>query len=172
MFADRKHRHDAVWRIIQNGNTLLAHVVGSGKTVTMIAAGMEQKRLGLINKPAYVVPNHMLEQFSREFIQAYPNAKILVARKEETDAADRKAFLAKVASNDWDGIIITHDAFGRINMGKELRRNFIQEHIDEFTRDPGGKGRGRQKVANRQAPGGCADKFMERLQTDEREEQG
>lgn len=133
-FATRKHRLDAVWRIIQNGNTLLAHVVGSGKTVTMIAAGMEQKRLGLISKPAYVVPNHMLEQFSREFIQAYPNAKILVASKEETTRENRKEFLAKVAANDWDGVIITHDAFGRIGMGLDYRKGFIQDQLDELER--------------------------------------
>lgn len=133
-FATRQHRKDAVWRIIQNGNTLLAHVVGSGKTATMIAGGMEQKRLGLISKPAYVIPNHMLEQFSREFIQAYPDAKILVAQKDETTRENRKAFLAKVASNDWDGVIITHDAFGRINMGGDFRRNFIREQLDELSR--------------------------------------
>jgi N12 class adenine-specific DNA methylase len=133
-FATRQHRKDAVWRMVQQGNTLLAHVVGSGKTVTMIAGGMEMKRLGLINKPAYVVPNHMLEQFSREFIQAYPNAKILVASKDETSAENRKAFVAKVASNDWDGVIITHDAFGRLNMGKEFRRQHISDQLDELDR--------------------------------------
>jgi N12 class adenine-specific DNA methylase len=133
-FATRQHRKDAVWRMVQQGNTLLAHVVGSGKTVTMIAGGMEMKRLGLINKPAYVVPNHMLEQFSREFIQAYPNAKILVASKDETSAENRKSFVAKVASNDWDGVIITHDAFGRLNMGKEFRRQHISDQLDELDR--------------------------------------
>ncbi len=133
-FSTRQHRKDAVWRIIQNGNTLLAHVVGSGKTATMIAAGMEEKRLGLVNKPAYVIPNHMLEQFSREFIQAYPNAKILVAAKDEMTREHRKEFLAKVASNDWDGVIITHDAFGRINTSQEFRRQFIQEQLDELER--------------------------------------
>ena len=133
-FAGRAHRNDAIWRIIQNGNTLLAHYVGSGKTATMIAAGMEQKRLGLISKPAYVIPNHMLEQFSREFIQAYPDSKILVAQKDETTRENRKEFLAKVAANDWDGIIITHDAFGRINMGQDFRKGFIQEQMDELER--------------------------------------
>ena len=133
-FATRQHRKDAVWRIIQNGNTLLAHAVGSGKTATMIAAGMEQKRLGLISKPAYVVPNHMLEQFSREFIQAYPDAKILVAQKDEMTRENRKAFLAKTASNDWDGVIMTHDAFGRINMGQEFRKSFITDQLDQLER--------------------------------------
>jgi len=134
MFADRKHRLDAIWRMVTKGNTLLAHVVGSGKTVTMIAGGMEMKRLGLINKPAYVVPNHMLEQFAREFIEAYPNAKIIVAEKDEMTRDNRKAFLAKVAANDWDGVVITHDAFGRINMAKEFRQQFIRDQIAELER--------------------------------------
>jgi N12 class adenine-specific DNA methylase/uncharacterized membrane protein/predicted kinase len=134
MFADRQHRLDAIWRMITKGNTLLAHVVGSGKTVTMIAGGMEMKRLGLINKPAYVVPNHMLEQFSREFIEAYPNAKILVAEKDEMTRDNRKAFLAKAAANDWDGVIITHDAFGRINMDRKFREDFIRDQLAELAR--------------------------------------
>lgn len=134
MFADRKHRLDAIWRMITKGNTLLAHVVGSGKTVTMIAGGMEMKRLGLINKPAYVVPNHMLEQFSREFIEAYPNAKIIVAQKDEMTKDAREAFLARVAANDWDGVIITHDAFGRINMAREFREGFVRDQLEELER--------------------------------------
>jgi N12 class adenine-specific DNA methylase len=133
-FADRKHRKDAVWRIVQSGNTLLAHSVGSGKTVTSIAAVMEQKRLGLINKGAFAIPDHMLEQFAREFIEAYPNAKILVAQKEEMTREHRKAFIAKVAANDWDGVIMTHSAFGRINTSLEHRQNFIQEQLDELER--------------------------------------
>lgn len=131
-FSDRQHRKDAVWRVLQQGNTLLAHEVGSGKTVTMIAAGMEQKRLGLIQKPAYVVPNHMLEQFSREFIEAYPNAKILVASKEEMSADQRKAFIAKAAANNWDGVVITHDAFGRINVNRDTRWAHINEQVEQL----------------------------------------
>jgi N12 class adenine-specific DNA methylase len=133
-FADRWYRKNAVWRIVQNGNTLLAHEVGSGKTVTMIAAGMEMRRLGLIRKPAYVVPNHMLEQFSREFIEAYPNAKILVASKDEMDVSARRQFIAKIAANDWDGVIITHDAFGRINVGYEARKQFIMDELARLQR--------------------------------------
>ena len=133
-FSGRQHRKDAIWRIVQKGNTLLAHVVGSGKTVTMIGAGMEQKRLGLINKPAYVIPNHMLEQFSREFIQAYPNAKIIVASKEEMSPDSRKAFLAKVANNDWDGVVITHDAFGRVDISPQFRKQFIKDQMDVLER--------------------------------------
>ncbi|OYV61790.1 MAG: hypothetical protein B7Z71_03895 [Acidocella sp. 21-58-7] len=130
----RPHQANAVWRIVQKGNTLLAHVVGSGKTFTMIASGMEQKRLGLINKPMYVVPNHMLEQFSREFLQAYPDAKILVAQKDEMTRDLRKAFISKVAANDWDGVVITHDAFGRINMDVEFRKQYVRDQMDELER--------------------------------------
>lgn len=130
----RPHQKDAVWRTVQNGNTLFAHVVGAGKTYTMIASGMEQKRLGLITKPAYVVPNHMLEQFSREFIQAYPNARILVASKDEMSRDSRAAFVAKAATNDWDAIVITHDAFGRIPVGPDVQESFIREQIAELER--------------------------------------
>jgi N12 class adenine-specific DNA methylase len=130
----RPHQSDAVWRTVQNGNTLLAHVVGAGKTFTMIASGMEQRRLGLIKKPMYVVPNHMLEQFSREFLQAYPDAKILVAQKDEMTKDARRAFASKAASNDWDGIVITHDAFGRLNMQREFRANYMREQIDSLER--------------------------------------
>jgi N12 class adenine-specific DNA methylase len=130
----RPHQKDAVWRTVQSGNTLLAHVVGAGKTFTMVASAMEQRRLGLVQKPMHVVPNHMLEQFSREFLQAYPNAKILVAQKDEMKAADRKAFIAKVATNDWDSIVITHDAFSRISMGHEFRQQYVRDQLDELER--------------------------------------
>lgn len=129
-----KHRTSAVWRIIRGGNTLLGHVVGSGKTWTMIMSGMEQKRLGLIQRPMYVVPNHMLEQFSNEFLQAYPNAKLLVASKDEMSAKTRKAFVARAAADKWDGIIITHDAFGRISMSDEAYKEFYTEQIEEIER--------------------------------------
>ena len=132
MFTDRAHRKNAVWRILQKGNTLLAHAVGSGKTVTMIAAAMEQKRLGLIQKPAFAVPNHMLDQFSTEFIQAYPDANILVANKDEMSPDARKAFVAKAASNDWDAIIFTHSAFGRIGVSREMQGRFIQDQLAEY----------------------------------------
>ena len=132
MFTDRAHRKNAVWRILQKGNTLLAHAVGSGKTVTMIAAAMEQKRLGLIQKPCVAVPNHMLDQFSTEFIQAYPDANILVANKDEMSPDARRAFVAKTASNDWDAVIFTHSAFGRIGVSSETQGQFIQDQLAEY----------------------------------------
>ena len=101
-------------------------------TFTMIAAGMEQKRLGLIQRPMYVVPNHMLEQFSREFLQAYPGASILVADKDSMSAARRKEMAAKIAAEKWDGIIITHDAFGRLRMSDEAYADFIRDEIAQM----------------------------------------
>ena len=131
MFADRSYRKDVVWRIIQKGNTLLAHAVGAGKTVTMAVAAMEQKRLGLIKKPAFAVPNHMLDQFSSEFIQAYPNANILVANKDEMSADYRRQFVAKTASGDWDAIIFTHSSFGRLGVSSETQIGFLNEQLRE-----------------------------------------
>ena len=104
----RPHQNDAVWRGMSSGNTLLAHAVGAGKTFTMAATGMKMKQAGLIKKPMYVVPNHLLEQFSREFMQLYPNARLLVAAKEDLTRDRRKFLTAKIASGEWDGIIVTH----------------------------------------------------------------
>ena len=95
---------------MSSGNTLLAHAVGAGKTFTMAATGMKMKQAGLIKKPMYVVPNHMLEQFAREFMQLYPNARLLVAAKEDLTRDRRKLLTAKIASGEWDGIIVTHSA--------------------------------------------------------------
>ncbi|WP_426106341.1 PLxRFG domain-containing protein [Massilia sp. TSP1-1-2] len=113
------HQKNGIARIIQTGNTYLNHAVGSGKTIEMIAAGMEQKRLGLINKPMYVVPNHMLEQFSNEFMELYPLANIMVADDENFSAERRKAFIASATLNNPDAVIITHDAFQRIGVKEE-----------------------------------------------------
>lgn len=133
-FSLRSHQRAAVWRIIQSGNALLAHVVGAGKTFTMIAAGMEEKRLGLINRPMYVVPNHMLEQFSREFLQAYPGASILVADKDSMSLASRKEFAGRIAAEEWDGIVITHDAFGRLGMSLDYQEQFLRAQMEEYER--------------------------------------
>jgi N12 class adenine-specific DNA methylase len=131
-FSLRPHQKASVWRMVQNGNTLLDHVVGAGKTFTMIAGAMEMKRLGQVQRPMFVVPNHMLEQFSREFLQAYPNANILVAQKEEMTRANRKAFAAKIAAERWDGIVITHDAFGRLPLSQKVYVDFMKGEIAEI----------------------------------------
>jgi N12 class adenine-specific DNA methylase len=128
----RPHQNDAVWRGMSSGNTLLAHVVGAGKTFTMAATGMKMKQAGLIRKPMYVVPNHLLEQFSREFMQLYPNAKLLVAAKEDLSRDRRKFLTAKIASGDWDGIIVTHSSFERIGMSRDYQQKFLIEQIAEY----------------------------------------
>lgn len=144
----RKHQKDAIWRIVQNGTCLLAHCVGAGKTWVMQASAMEQKRLGLINKPMFTIPNHMVEQFTNEFRQIYPNAKLLVlttdnlpevgggnsknAEVVKANKAQRKATLARIATEDWDGIIISHELFKRIPMSQKAYEAFYQEQIDEL----------------------------------------
>ena len=128
----RPHQNDAVWRGMSSGNTLLAHVVGAGKTFTMAATGMKMKQAGLIKKPMYVVPNHLLEQFSREFMQLYPNAKLLVAAKEDLTKDRRKFLTAKIASGEWDGIIVTHSSFERIGMSRDYQEKFLLEQIAEY----------------------------------------
>ncbi|WP_437193946.1 DEAD/DEAH box helicase family protein [Planctomicrobium sp. SH527] len=128
----RPHQKDAVWRGMSSGNTLLAHVVGAGKTFTMAATGMKMKQAGLVHKPMYVVPNHLLEQFAREFMQLYPNAKLLVASKEDLSRDRRKFLTAKIASGQWDGIIVTHSSFERIGMSKEYQEQFLREQIAEY----------------------------------------
>jgi N12 class adenine-specific DNA methylase len=128
----RPHQSDAVWRGMSSGNTLLAHVVGAGKTFTMAATGIKMKQAGLIKKPMYVVPNHLLEQFSREFMQLYPNAKLLVAAKEDLTRDRRKFLTAKIASGQWDGIVVTHSSFERIGMSVEYQKNFLLGQIAEY----------------------------------------
>jgi len=128
----RPHQNDAVWRGMSSGNTLLAHTVGAGKTFTMAATGMKMKQAGLIKKPMFVVPNHLLEQFSREFMQLYPNAKLLVAAKEDLSRDRRKVLTAKIASGEWDGIIVTHSSFERIGMSRDYQEKFLREQIAEY----------------------------------------
>lgn len=126
------HQKRAVWRVIQQGDTYLAHAVGAGKTMEMIAAGMEERRLGLVKKPMYVVPNHMLAQFSREFLELYPAANIMVADEHNFHTHNRKRFVAQAALNNPDAIVITHSAFGRIGMSDEYYNDFTQRQIDAW----------------------------------------
>jgi N12 class adenine-specific DNA methylase/predicted RNA methylase len=137
------HQKDAVWRGMSSGNTLLAHAVGAGKTFTMAATGMKMKQAGLASKPIYTVPNHMLEQFAREFQQLYPNAKLLVATKDDLARDRRKLLVAKIAGGEWDGIIMTFSTFERIGMSKEYQERFLNEQIaeyDQLLRDHAGGG--------------------------------
>ena len=128
----RPHQDDAVWRGMSSGNTLLAHCVGAGKTFTMAATGMKMKQAGLLKKPMFVVRNHLLEQFSREFMQLYPNARLLVAAKEDLGRDRRKMLTAKIASGEWDGIIVTHSSFERIGMSRDYQEKFLNQQIAEY----------------------------------------
>lgn len=127
----RPHQKNAVWRIVQSDNTLLAHVVGAGKTYTMVAAAMELKRLGLATKPMIVVPNHMLAQFSSELLTLYPTANILAAGKEDFEASKRARLFSRIATGNWDAVIVTHASFEKIPLSEETRRDFIKEQIRE-----------------------------------------
>ncbi|MCC7290428.1 MAG: DEAD/DEAH box helicase family protein [Phycisphaerales bacterium] len=144
------HQAAAVWRGMSSGNTLLAHAVGAGKTFTMAATGMKMKQAGLIKKPMYVVPNHLLEQFAREFMQLYPNAKLLVATKEDLARDRRKLLTAKIASGEWDGILVTHSSFERIGMSRDYQEKFLTGQIAEYdellTQHAGAKGAARNLI--------------------------
>lgn len=125
------HQKNAIWRIVASQvNTLLAHVVGAGKTLTCICAGMELRRLGKAGKPMYVVPNHMLHQFAAEFLRAYPGANILIASKDDLQGDKRRQLLSRIATGDWDGVLITHASFERIKMSDEFMEEYIQNEID------------------------------------------
>ncbi len=130
----RPHQKNAIWRIVQSDNTLLAHAVGAGKTYTMVAAGIELKRLGLASKPMFAVPNHMLAQFSSELLTLYPTANILVAGKEDFEASKRARLFSRIATGNWDGVIVTHSSFEKIPVSVETRRAFIDEQLYEIER--------------------------------------
>ncbi|OWK39469.1 DEAD/DEAH box helicase family protein [Fimbriiglobus ruber] len=128
----RQHQKDAVWRIMSGGNTLLAHAVGAGKTGACSAGAMKLKQAGLAKKSLIAVPNHLLEQFAREFQQFYPNAKLLVASKDDFTKERRKFLTAKIASGDWDAIIVTHSSFERIGMSRDFQEKFLRKQIAEY----------------------------------------
>ena len=128
----RKHQIDAIAHIMYGGNTLLAHEVGAGKTYEMVAAAMESKRLGLCTKSLIVVPNHITEQWSGEWLQLYPSANILVATKKDFETKNRKKFCARIATGDYDAVIIGHSQFEKIPMSAERQEIIIQRQIDEI----------------------------------------
>lgn len=128
----RKHQVNAIAHILYGGNTLLAHEVGAGKTFEMVAACMESKRLGLSNKALFVVPNHIIEQFASEFLQLYPSANILVATKKDFSTNYRKRFCSKIATGDYDAIIIGHSQFEKIPISPERQRMLLQEQLEEI----------------------------------------
>ena len=128
----RKHQLNAIAHVLYGGNTLLAHEVGAGKTFEMVASAMESKRLGLCNKSLFVVPNHIIEQFAAEFLQLYPSANILVATKKDFQTANRKKFCSRIATGDYDAVIIGHSQFEKIPMSIERQREILQKQIDDI----------------------------------------
>ena len=129
----REHQKNAVAHILYGGNTLLAHAVGAGKTFEMVAAAMESKRLGLCNKSLFVVPNHLTEQWAAEFLQLYPAANILVATKRDFETKNRKKFCGRIATGDYDAVIIGHSQFEKIPMSTERQRAILEQQLEELT---------------------------------------
>jgi len=127
----REHQRNAIAHVLYGGNTLLAHEVGAGKTYEMAASAMEAKRLGLCQKSLFVVPNHLTEQWASDFLNLYPNAKLLVARRKDFETANRKKFCARIATGDYDAVIIGHSQFERIPLSFERQERIIQEQIHE-----------------------------------------
>ncbi len=130
----RTHQVNAIARILYGGNTLLAHEVGAGKTFEMVAAAMESKRLGLCNKSLFVVPNHIIEQFASEFLQLYPSANILVSTKKDFETRNRKKFCSRIATGDYDAIIIGHSQFEKIPMSYERQVKILEQQLDDIVR--------------------------------------
>lgn len=128
----RSTQKNAVWRALTAGNTLLDHTVGAGKTYTMVAIAQESKRMGLAHKPMLAVPNHMLEQFSREYLQLYPNANIIVADKDNFGGEERKRFVARTATGNWDAVIMPHSALELVPMSPKFQADFLESQVREY----------------------------------------
>ena len=127
-----KHQKDAVWRILQSGSTLLAHVVGAGKTWTMAAAAMEMRRLGLAKKPMFVVPNHLVEQWGAEFLKLYPQARLFIAGSEHFAAGNRERAMARIASGNYDAVIVSHRSFELLPVSDKLFNRFLDSQLDQL----------------------------------------
>lgn len=123
---------NAIWRMVQSDSTLADHVVGAGKTFTLIGAAMEMRRMGLANKPMFVVPNHLVGQWASDFLKLYPNANILAATKKDFEAKNRKKFIARIATGDYDAVIVAHSSFGKVKIDPKEEAAFIKEEIQEL----------------------------------------
>jgi N12 class adenine-specific DNA methylase/predicted RNA methylase len=128
----RPHQNDGIWRITQSDSTLLDHVVGAGKTFTMIGGAMELRRMGKSNKPMFVVPNHLVGQWAADFIKLYPSANILAATKADFEAKNRKKLFARIATGDWDAVIVAHSSFGKVSLHPDEEAKFIKKEIEEM----------------------------------------
>ena len=131
-FELHPHQKDAIWRVVQSGNTGLLHVVGAGKTAVCVASSMELRRLGFVHKPCHVVPNHMLEQYTAEFVRLYPNASVLMASKEDLEGDKRRELVARIATGDWDAVVITHSSFERIKLSPAFTEGFVRDILHEI----------------------------------------
>lgn len=159
----RPHQSRVVARVIQSGNTYMAHEVGAGKTSAMIGSGMEMRRLGLVNKPMYVVPNHMLGQFTKEFYEQYPTARIKVADEKSFHTDARKQFVADMAAEDLDAVIITHSAFGFIGVSPEFQDKLVQKQIDDLRDALAEIGKGQEVRLTRKKIENQIEKLEQRL---------
>lgn len=172
-FTPHSHQRDAVARVLTDGRALLAHAVGAGKTATMVIAAMEQRRLGLARKPAVVVPNHMLEQFAREWLQLYPTARLLIADREKLSKEHRTEFAARVATGDWDGVIFSQSSFVRLPLGPDLQRAYLSERLERLrealSQSRGGKGLSIKRLERRVAD---EEERLRRLQAGHRKDDG
>jgi len=126
------HQLNAVWRVVQAGNTGLFHVVGAGKTAVCAIASMEMRRLGFLAKPCHVVPNHMLAQYTAEFVRLYPQAAVLMATKEDLEGDRRRELVSRIATGDWDAVVITHSSFERIRMSPSFTKTYIEDVMHEI----------------------------------------
>lgn len=139
------HQKNAIWRVLVQGNTLLAHCVGAGKTLVMVGASMELRRLGKARKPLHTVPNHCLSQYVAEAVRLYPQARVLMATKEDLAGDKRRAFVARIATGDWDAVVMTQSTFERLSLSPETQRAFIEQQLAEartmmaLTEDRGAK---------------------------------
>jgi N12 class adenine-specific DNA methylase len=131
-FELHPHQLNAVWRVVQAGNTGLFHVVGAGKTAVCAIASMEMRRLGFLSKPCHVVPNHMLAQYTAEFVRLYPQASVLMAAKEDLEGDRRRELVSRIATGDWDAVVITHSSFERIRMSPSFTKTYIEDLIHEI----------------------------------------
>lgn len=171
----RPHQANAVWRIVQGGTTLTDHVVGAGKTFTLIAAAMELRRMGLAKKPLFAVPNHLVGQWATDFVKLYPGANVLAATKQDFEKANRKRLFARIATGDWDAVIVAHSSFGKVQVDPQSEAEFIQEQISDLTASmeaireaEGGKSRNVKDAAKRRDA--LQEKLKALLDTDNKDD--
>lgn len=171
----RPHQNNFIWRVVQGGSTLADHVVGAGKTFSLIGAAMELRRMGLAQKPVFAVPNHLVGQWAQDFIKLYPGANVLAATKADFEKANRKRFFARIATGDWDAVIVAHSSFGKVAVKPETEAAFIKEEIADLTSSieaieeaEGKKSRNVKQAAERKAK--MEERLKKLLDTDNKDD--